>query len=709
MFQEEKPNYIDLKSPIVNIDCQQAFSKLDIREKLYAYHFSRVCWEGSKLCFFERSYESPALFYLFIKIFSFQNLDEIKTEAIKNSFNEDEWKKLTAYIAGFLMNCGNYFSFGDNKFIPEIPKDKFLTFIKSTEVYKLEHQKIQDLWNHVEKGLFAYSKPFSQIGYRDDECLSSYYSPNIIKADINFIQEFIISIGSSPLNTRVIKLDDNSYQILVTSYVSTKSKVYEYKGKKISLIYGDFSSMMLKIMNHLKEAQKYAANENQRKIIDEYIEHFRAGDVDRHKESQRIWIQDKGPVIETNIGFTEVYLDPAKVRGEFSGFVAVVDKEKSVKLSNLVATAEQSIGNLPWGKDFEIDKFSKPDFTSLEILTFACSRTPIGICLPNYDDINKVDGFKNVTLSNSYPKAKKEFIQFSREADIEYLVKFNDEAIFVQVALHELLGHGTGKLFNRNKNGEFNFDQKNLKHPLTGGEITTWYEEGENYNGKFGKVSAAYEECRADSVALYLACYPEILSILLPGREKDFDDILYTLWLLVPAAGLKGLSYYSAETKQWGQPHIADRFAILQVLLEAGNNFVKVEEAEKDGKPYFYFRLDRSQIKTTGKKAIGEFLKKLQVYKSTGDNVEGSKFFERYLEVKEPYLKYRQIVLDNKLPIRVELQDEVHLVGDEMIEYVKFEETFEGVIQSQVEHHKDSFEDVYLLWKEYRNHFSFTG
>lgn len=699
----EKPNYIDLKAPIMTIDCQQAFNRLDLREKLYAFHFSRASWEGSKICYFERSYESPALFYLFMKIFSVQTIEDVRAETLKSGLNEEEWKKLTAYIAGFLQNCGNYFSFGDNKFIPEISNEKFWAFVKSTEVYKLEPQKIEDLWKSVEKELYAHTKPFGQLGYKDDECLSSYYSSNITKADIDFIQKFLISIGSHSLNTRVIKLEDGSYQVLVCSYVST-GKVYEYEGKKINLIYGDFSSFMYKVIYHLKEAQKYAANDNQKKMIDEYIEHFRAGDVNRHKESQRVWIRDKGPIIETNIGFIEVYLDPAKVRGEFEGFVAVVDKEKSSKLGNLVATAEQSIANLPWGKDFEIDKFSKPDFTSLDVLTFACSGTPIGINLPNYDDITKTEGFKNVNLGNCYPKPKKDFIQYTREGDIDNIVKYNEEAVFVTVALHELLGHGTGKLFVKSKSGEFNFD-KALKHPLTGGEITTWYEEGETWGSKFGKISSAYEECRADSVALYLSCFPEILSILLPGREQDFDDIVYTAWLNMASAGLKGLLFYSADTKQWGQAHIADRYAILQVLLEAGNDFVKIEEAEKDGKPYFYFTLDKSQIKTTGKKAIGDFLKKLQVYKSTGDNVEGTKFFERYLKVEEPFLKYRQIVLENRLPRRIELQDELRIVDDQTIEYVKFEETFEGLIRSKVEHHKDSFEDVYPIWKEYRDNF----
>jgi dipeptidyl-peptidase-3 len=50
-------------------------------------------------------------------------------------------------------------------------------------------------------------------------------------------------------------------------------------------------------------------------MIVEYVDHFRGGDMNKHKESQKHWIEDRGPVIETNIGFIETYLDPLKVNG----------------------------------------------------------------------------------------------------------------------------------------------------------------------------------------------------------------------------------------------------------------------------------------------------------------------------------------------------------------------------------------------------------
>lgn len=139
-------------------------------------------------------------------------------------------------------------------------------------------------------------------------------------------------------------------------------------------------------------------------MCQKYVEHLETGDIDAHKDSQRYWVQDKGPVVETNLGWVETYVDPANVRAYWEGWVAIVDKEKSKKFQALVTNSEAVIPQLPWPKEMEKDNFLAPDFTTLEIICCATNGCPLGINIPNYDDIRQNEGFKNVYLGNAMPK-----------------------------------------------------------------------------------------------------------------------------------------------------------------------------------------------------------------------------------------------------------------------------------------------------------------
>lgn len=52
-----------------------------------------------------------------------------------------------------------------------------------------------------------------------------------------------------------------------------------------------------------------------------------------------------------------------------------MDKQLSAKYETLVNGASDLIKVLPWGEDFEVDVFRKPDFTALEVVSFATGGT----------------------------------------------------------------------------------------------------------------------------------------------------------------------------------------------------------------------------------------------------------------------------------------------------------------------------------------------
>jgi dipeptidyl-peptidase III len=209
------------------------------------------------------------------------------------------------------------------------------------------------------------------------------------------------------------------------------------------------------------------------------------------------------------MGFIETYVDPLGSRAEYEGWVAVVDKESTKKFQRLVDIAPLLLTELPWSKDFEKDVFKAPDFTDLTVVNYASSDVPVGINLPNYNDVRMKYGFKNVNLGNAYLKFAQRNVTSLTPEDYALSLKYADDSD----ALHELVGHGSGKLLTKNNvTGELNYPAK-LTNPFTGEPITNPYLSTETYEQRFGKLAGAYEECRAEGIALYLAFFNETYEI----------------------------------------------------------------------------------------------------------------------------------------------------------------------------------------------------
>lgn len=132
----------------------------------------------------------------------------------------------------------------------------------------------------------------------------------------------------------------------------------------------------------LRQARRYCGSSLREKMLDSYLRCFTTGDMNAHKDASRSWVADVGPVVETYIGHIEAYVDPFAQRAEWEGFTAIVNKELSAKFERLVDRADVLVKTLPWGEAFEVDVFRRPDFTALEVLSFATGGIPAGINIP---------------------------------------------------------------------------------------------------------------------------------------------------------------------------------------------------------------------------------------------------------------------------------------------------------------------------------------
>merc|ERR1711990_605879 len=112
-------------------------------------------------------------------------------------------------------------------------------------------------------------------------------------------------------------------------------------------------------------------------------------------------------------------------------------------------------------------------------------------------------------------------------------------------------------------------------------------------------------------------------------------NVQNTIWLSFLYAALKGLPLYNTEQSKWGQAHMWDRWVIFKVIYET-EEVVKINWPSEDT---FEIEVDYTKIRTVGKKALGAFLEKLQIYKSTANAEEGTAMFEEYSKVSEEFLK----------------------------------------------------------------------
>jgi dipeptidyl-peptidase-3 len=687
---------IPLETEVVMLEAKDAFDLLTPKEQAYAGALAKADWEGAKICLLQCSPESAAIFALLQLVFSAQPVAALIAAAKAKGVSDEEVSQSLMYAASFYGNLGNYKSFGDTKFVPALAAERFLVFLTAGAA---DIDQVEMLWQNVCERLYSLPPRHRQMGLGKAKGISTYFSANCEEEDAEIAGRFLDSIGLSPYNTRLFKSAEGNYEVKVASCATESGdddvgkvcKEHSFEGKTFKVTRGDYAAIMSRVVAALAEATPHVANDQQKAMIERYIDSFRLGSIEEHKNASRHWIKDLGPSVESYIGFIESYRDPSGVRGEWEGFVSCVNKEVSRKFQVLVDNAESFLTLMPWPKAFEKEKFIRPDFTSLEIISFGSSGVPAGINIPNYDDIREHEGFKNVSLGNvlkaGYGAGDKP-VTFVTEADQAIFKKLKGDAFECQVGCHELLGHGSGRLFHRGTDAATAVQA--VEHPLKDlmpdcSAITgPFYPEGSTWDSTFAKMASQYEECRAECSGLWLCLEPEVLKVF--GHEDAttdaIHDISYVNWLLMCKAGLSGLEFYTPETGAWRQAHMNARYVILRVLLEAGGGLVTLARKSADDGDNVEVQLNRELIKTVGKEAIRKFLLKLQVFKSLGDFESGSRMFNAYSEVPEDMAELRKIVMARKEPRKVLVQGHVQTKAGGGLELKGFDNSPVGMIES---------------------------
>ena len=730
MSSKENEDY----PPVLSIDCKKSFNQLNDKEKLFAYYLSKACYEGNPIIWHQVSIESPAVFIIFQEFFSSfkknsdfsipKDLYTLLQQKIP-SLTIPEYMEVIIYVSKFFANSGNYTSFGHKKVIPKLSKEKLEEILKTSDKYE---SNIKPVWEKYKDLIYNNEKEFQSINLEEKGGKSSYYLNHVKNSETEFIDKILEKTETeitfteyktnkqitrkeivSNLNTRILKLSEKIFVVLVSSINKSLKLIYDNEKEfgKIYLYYGEFNNYLSKIIFYLEKAIQYSNTELEKEMLHYYIQYFITGSIPLHKESQIKWVQNKKPIVEINMGWVESYIDPNGIRTTYEGWVSVSDKEKSKCLDLLISNSEKILKKLPYPSNFERDDFHNPEFISMDMLSAAIDGCPLGINIPNYEDVQTNYGFKNLNISNSYPPYNKNFLPFITDEDIKIMSEFCPNADLLVTAGHELLGHGSLKNFRIDENGKYNFDINTVINPLTNEKIKSFYKVNETFESLFKSTGRAFEETRAETTGLFLLYDEDFCKIFGVNDKITQENFIYSQYLFEFRKGIGRLDIYDINTKNWNQAHTQTSFVIAMYFLEKQKeknvDILKIENCNVDNKPYFYVKVNKDNLIKYGKEIIADLLLHLSVYKATADFNEGVKFYEKYSAVNEEFLKLREIVVNTKFERRVELYHNMILDEKEnKVSYKEYEAILENIVQSNIERFdENTVKDVEEMLERY--------
>jgi dipeptidyl-peptidase-3 len=374
-----------------------------------------------------------------------------------------------------------------------------------------------------------------------------------------------------PLNSRLVKRDGRLVE-----------EVYRVGGR--------YGAAIAAIVAHLEAAIPHAT-EAMAAALRALITFYRTGE-DADREAYDIaWVQDKASPVDTINGFVEVYLDARSIKGAWEALVFYVNRDKTTQIRTIAEQAQWFEDHMPWDRKYRKDGVHGVTANAIDIVIETGESgpiTPIGINLPNDQGIRERYGSKSVSLSNvneaydrsTLPEFRQEFCWDAAEA--ERAKRWNAFASELTTNMHEVIGHGSGKIAGR-LNGN---PQAALKEQFS-----------------------AIEESRADLVALYFLPDRQLVEFgLVP--EDAHEEIVRTEYESYARNALVQLRRVREGT-EIEEDHMRNRQMIVGWLMA---NTRAVEARRRDGKT-FYVMTDVGAFRD----GVGRLLAEVQRIKGEGD------------------------------------------------------------------------------------------
>lgn len=235
------------------------------------------------------------------------------------------------------------------------------------------------------------------------------------------------------------------------------SRVVKQGGKLTEEVYragkhGLYAVYLEKANGFLNQARAYAEPE-QAAVIADLVRFYQTGEYSDWLDFGMVWVQNNPPVDFAN-GFIETYRDARSAKGSSQSFVCVTDQKLSSSMLKIASNASYFEGRAPWDARYKQQNARPPVAKAVEtvIETGDFHVSTIGDNLPNENEVHQKYGTKNFLFSSATrafaaaagTKVVQEFAATPEE--VTRAEKYGPGADELMTAMHEVIGHGSGKL-----------------------------------------------------------------------------------------------------------------------------------------------------------------------------------------------------------------------------------------------------------------------